>query len=234
MSGGDAPLLLLSSVGAQRSADIVGKTISGAGLRGIPGLFLLSVQRADGAVIDAHDHSASILAGDTLMFAADLKSITLLSRFPGLELGEQPQVEKLGVNILDRVFLEAVVAPASVLVGRTVREVDFRRTYGAVVVAVHRSGERIAGKVGELRLAAGDMLLLSATSSWAEENADNEAFVLVTEVPDSSPHKTRKMVRPLLFISLLSLVINLASCSAPEARTECRWRFAGVGRREFH
>lgn len=131
------------------------------------------------------------------MFAADLKSITLLSRFPGLELGEQPQVEKLGVNILDRVFLEAVVASTSVLVGKTVREVDFRRTYGAVVVAVHRSGERIAaGKVGELWLAAGDMLLLSARSSWAEENADNEAFVLVTEVPDSSPHKTRKMVRP--------------------------------------
>lgn len=181
----------------QRSAEIVGKTISGAGLRGIPGLFLVSVQRSDGAAFDSHDHSLRILAGDELVFAADLKSITLLSRFPGLVLSEQPQVEKLGVDILDRVFLEAVVSSASHLVGRTAREVAFRSTYGAVLLAVHRQGERVAATVGDLRLAAGDMLLLSAGTSWPAENEDNEDFVLVATVPDSSPHKTRKMVRDL-------------------------------------
>lgn len=153
------------------------------------------MQRPDGEVCDFQDHSLRIAAGDALVFAADLKSITLLSRFPGLVLSEQPQVEKLGVNILDRVFLEAVVSSASHLVGRTAREVAFRSTYGAVLVAVHRQGERVAEKVGELRLLAGDMLLLSAGTAWPAENEDNEEFVLVTTVTDSSPHKTRKMVR---------------------------------------
>lgn len=176
-----------------KSSDLIGRTITGAGLRGIPGLYVISLAHPDGAVVDAHDHEVKIEANDVLVFAADLKAVTFLSKFPGLQLLNQPQVEKTGVNILDRVFIQAAVSPLSPLLGRTVRDVDFRRKYGAAVVAVHRQDQRVAQKVHELRLEAGDILLLSSSTTWAEEHQHDEAFVLVSEVPDSSPHKTSRM-----------------------------------------
>lgn len=225
----------------QKTSDLVGRTISAAGLRGIPGLFLVSLQRADGTVFDSHDHEVKIESEDTLVFAADLKSVTFLSKFPGLKLLQWDQVEKLGVNILDRVFVQArpaaraigffrvnslrtnvpesskalppspqpadgpcdpppstpqaALSPASPLLGKTVSEVDFRKRYSATVVAVHRHNQRVAQKVQELRLESGDILLLSTSTSWVEAHAHDEAFILVSEVPDSSPRKTKKMVR---------------------------------------
>lgn len=44
------------------SSDLVNRTITGAGLRGIPGLYAISLQRPDGTVIDAHDHEVVIQA----------------------------------------------------------------------------------------------------------------------------------------------------------------------------
>lgn len=103
------------------------------------------------------------------------------------------QVERTGVHILHRVFLQAAISPLSPLRGRTVRDVDFRKKYSAAVVAVHRQDQRVAQKVKDLRLEAGDVLLLSASTEWAGEHKNDEAFVLTAEVPDSSPHKTNRM-----------------------------------------
>ncbi|HBQ19432.1 MAG TPA: hypothetical protein DEF51_52675, partial [Myxococcales bacterium] len=53
-------------------------------------------------------------------------------------------------------LLEAVVARTSSLSGQSVRDSRFRTRYGAAIIAVHRDGDRVVGKVGDIVLAAGD------------------------------------------------------------------------------
>ena len=59
-----------------------------------------------------------------------------------------------------RQLCEAVISPSSPLVGQAVRDADFRALYDAAIVAVHRNGARLTNKIGDVRLHAGDTLLL--------------------------------------------------------------------------
>jgi K+/H+ antiporter YhaU regulatory subunit KhtT len=54
--------------------------------------------------------------------------------------------------------IEVVVANYSSIVGRTVKKSDFRNRYDAAIVAIHRNGERISGKIGNIEIKPSDVL----------------------------------------------------------------------------
>ncbi|PNW74959.1 hypothetical protein CHLRE_12g502600v5 [Chlamydomonas reinhardtii] len=181
-------------VKVKKSAEVVGKTVSAAGLRGIPGLFVLSVDHADGTSVDSSDYLYKIQPDDTIWIAADVAAVGFLSKFPGLELVQQEQVDKTGTSILYRHLVQAAVSHKGPLVGKTVRDVRFRTLYNAAVVAVHRENARIPLKVQDIVLQGGDVLLISCHTNWADEHRHDKSFVLVQPVPDSSPPKRSRMI----------------------------------------
>jgi len=70
---------------------------------------------------------------------------------------------------------QAIIAPRSSLVGRTLAEVDFRRHFGALVVALWRKGGFVPEQLSQVRLSEGDTLVLQG---------DDEALARVGEDPD--------------------------------------------------
>jgi uncharacterized protein with PhoU and TrkA domain len=79
------------------------------------------------------------------------------------------------------------------LVGKRLKDVRFRHTYGAAVLGLHRSGQRFAGNISEVPLKAGDVLVVEAGPEFAHNFNNNRAFSLISEVPNSSPMKRSKM-----------------------------------------
>ncbi len=76
---------------------------------------------------------------------------------------------------------EAVIPPSSELIGKSLREIRMRMTYGLNVLAVHRGGETIRQDLRELVLQSGDTLVLH--SSWDDLAAiqkDHKNFVVIT------------------------------------------------------
>ncbi|KAG2451461.1 hypothetical protein HYH02_004059 [Chlamydomonas schloesseri] len=181
-------------VKVKKSSEVVGKTVSAAGLRGIPGLFVLSVDRADGTSVEASDYLYKIQPDDTIWIAADVAAVGFLSKFPGLEMVQQEQVDKTGTSVLYRHLVQAAVSHKGPLVGKTVRDVRFRTLYNAAIVAVHRENVRIPLKVQDIVLQGGDVLLISCHTNWADEHRHDKSFVLIQAVPDSSPPKRSRMV----------------------------------------
>lgn len=55
----------------------------------------------------------------------------------------------------ERVLVEAVIALHAPVVGCTVRDSRFRTKYNASIIAVHRYGVRIPGKIGDIELQVG-------------------------------------------------------------------------------
>ena len=99
---------------------------------------------------------------------------------------------------------QACVCAHGPLAGRTLREVDFRRRYDAVALAVHRGGKQIPlGDLGAVRLAAGDLLVLEAGPRFSAAPRSSRAFVLATDVPKSSPPKKNRMWLALLLTALM-------------------------------
>jgi uncharacterized protein with PhoU and TrkA domain len=71
--------------------------------------------------------------------------------------------------------IEAVVAIRGPLfVVKTVKQVGFRRRYGAAVVDVNRGGDKIYEHPGRIKLQAGDTLLLEARPTLTKGNADSD------------------------------------------------------------
>ena len=166
---------------------LVGKSIEGAGLRHLPGLYLAHVERG-GRFLSAVAPSLRLRPGDRLGFVGAVDSVVDLNRMQGL-MPAPTQLEKLDAPRERRILFEVVISNSSPLIGRSIREGRFRNRYGAVVIAVARGAERLRGKLGDVVLRPGDTLLLEAPRSFWETNRHRRDFYLVSAVPDSQPHR---------------------------------------------
>lgn len=164
---------------------LVGKTVEKAGLRHLPNSYLAEIRRGP-QVLAAVGPQELLQGGDQLLFVGVVDSILDLQRIRGLQPATD-QVFKLDSPRMERSLIEAVVSNTCPLVGQTIRESKFRTQYNAVVVAAARNGDRLPGKIGDIRLQAGDTLLLEASSAFASERRISKDFYLVSTVPDSEP-----------------------------------------------
>ncbi|MFZ9736758.1 MAG: SLC13 family permease [Prochlorotrichaceae cyanobacterium] len=185
---------------------IAGKTVEQAGLRNLPGLFLMEIQRGD-QVLPAVTPKQLLQDQDQLVFVGALDSVVDLQRFRGLQPSTD-QVFKLTLPRTERSLVEAVVSNTCPLVGQTIREGRFRTRYQAVVIAVARNGERLPGKIGDICLRAGDTLLVEAPPSFVEQRRGSRDFYLVSGIPDSEPLDHAKAP---LALGILVLMVILAS-----------------------
>ena len=195
----------------QPGSALVGKSIGQAGLRSLPGMYLMEIDRR-GHVIAAVSSEDHIEANDRLVFVGVVESVVDLQRIPGLQPATE-QVFKLDAPRSERCLIEAVVSNSCPYVRQTIRESRFRSNYNAAVIAVARNGQRIRKKIGDIELLAGDTLLLEAHPSFAELQRNSRDFFLVSQVQDSSPprHEMAWVARMILG----GMVIAIASEQLP-------------------
>lgn len=180
-----------------------GKTVEEAGLRHLPGLYLAEIIRKQ-HLLPTVGPEEVLRENDQLVFVGIVDSILDLHRLRGLQPATD-QVFKLNTPRSERCMIEAVVSNTCSLVGQTIREGQFRTRYNAVVLAVARNGERLQGKVGDIRLKAGDILLLETHPKFLARQRMSRDFYLVSSLPDSQPLRHEKA--PIAIAALLLMVI---------------------------
>ena len=164
---------------------MVGKSIEEAGLRQLPGMYLIEIERGD-RVMPAVGPHERLEANDHLVFAGVVDSVVDLQKIRGLTPATD-QLFKLNSSRQDRCLIEAVVSDSCRLVGKTIREGRFRSVYNAAVIAVARNGEQVKGKIGDIVLRAGDTLLLEGHPSFSDQHRNSRDFYLVSRLEDSTP-----------------------------------------------
>lgn len=167
------------------SSTLIGQSIEQAGLRQLPGLFVVELQRGD-QIIPAVSPLERLQGGDRLVFAGIVDSVMDLQRTRGL-IPATNQLFKLDDSRQGRSFVEAVLSDACPLVGKRVRDGRFRNRYGAVIIAIARHGERVPGKIGDLVLRAGDTLLLECRRWFVEQQRNARDFLLISQVGGEGP-----------------------------------------------
>ncbi len=225
----------------EEDGPIDGKTIEKAGLRHLPGLYLMEVER-DGERIVAVAPEQVLRGGDRLIFVGVIESVKDLQRIRGL-LPATDQVFKLNDPRTNRILVEAVVSDNCPLRGRSIRSGNFRTVYDAVVIAVHRNGHRIRTKIGDIILRPGDTLLLETHQGFVEQQRNRRDFFLTSKVEDSQPLRHNRAwisvfilvtmvvlatsgVMSLLNAALLAVAFMVGSrcVSATQARRSINWQ----------
>jgi di/tricarboxylate transporter len=162
-----------------------GQTVEEAHLRSLPGLFLVEIDRGD-LVITPVRPEQRVRAGDTLVFAGVLSTIIDLQRIRGLEPAAPGDLIDSLPGGRTRPMVEAVISASSPLIGQSVKESNFRSVYDAVVIAVHRNAERVAGKIGEIVLRPGDTLLMQCSPDFMKNQRNSRDFYLASELPGAT------------------------------------------------
>ncbi|MFP5320341.1 MAG: SLC13 family permease [Acidimicrobiia bacterium] len=182
-----------------------GRTVAEAGLRELEGVFLVSIDRG-GQLVSPVSPDRRIDEGDVLTFVGKVDHVVDLQRIRGLRSTEQKHL--IAIDSPRQAFYEAVVGRSSPLVGKTVREAEFRGRYQAAVLAVHRAGQRIDAKLGDVRLRHGDTLLLVAGSDFRRNWGDGHDFLLVARLGAEPAHATAKA--PLVGAVTAAIVVLAA------------------------
>jgi len=176
----------------QPNCPLVNSTVEGAGLRQLPGLYLIEIDRR-GSALSPVKPDEVIESGDRLIFTGIVDTIVDLKKIPGLIPAEDATTELTSNVIRTRRLSEAVVSATSPLIGQTPRQAGFRGLYDAAIVAIHRNGERISNKIGDIKFEPGDTLLLQTGSDFTRIHRNNPDFYLVSDVEDSRPLRFEKM-----------------------------------------
>lgn len=173
----------------ETGSPLAGKSIEQAGLRHLSGLYLAEIIRG-GDVIRVSP-TRSLREEDRLIFVGNVDSVVDLKQIRGLVSAEQ-QVFKLDDKSIDRSLIEVVISRDFPLLRKTVKESEFRKFYGAVIIAVSRNGEQIKQRIGDLMLEPGDTLLLEANTEFVEKQRFAKDFLVVSPVADFQPVESKK------------------------------------------
>ncbi len=159
---------------------LIGKTVGETGLQDIQGLEMAAIIRKSFR-INAVPADVVLDKGDILVFAGDTKNIAeLITTNSGLvlpEVGMLTRVKRADVN-------EVVVSQNSSLINKSVRDSNFRGKYDTAIIAVHRNGEKIEDKLGNVILKSGDVLLLFAGENFISRTRDTHDFYFISKVSE--------------------------------------------------
>lgn len=182
---------------------LVGRNVEEAGLRQLDQVFLAEIVRK-GELLAPVKPGDLLEAGDLLYFTGQAEAVARLQAFPGMV----PSHERDFCATLRRSgrgrIIEAVVSRSSPMLGKTLKEGNFRSRYDAAVMAVHRHGEKLPGPLGQLVLKPGDTLLLLAGDDFYKRWNQARDFYMIsklTEVPVVNRRKTA-----IILISLFGMI----------------------------
>ena len=156
-----------------------------------------------------HDLTAAspLLADDILLVEAAADELLSLHEDPGLDLNAIARFGDALDGEGDPQLVQAVVAPGSEFIGRSIRELDFSRQFHAVVAGLWRRGADMADRLSDARLREGDLLVLWGRPSRFAELAAHHGFLML--VPFAGEAKRR--LRAPLALTILGLTILAAA-----------------------
>ena len=157
---------------------LIGKSIAANGLRDLGDLFLVEVVR-EGRLLTPVSPDEQLEVGDRLIFSGDVSSVGLLERFHGL------RSFALDEGLLGSNLTEVVLLPGATVIGQTIKQSEFRSRFDAAVVGVHRDGERLSGRLGDITLRAGDSLMLAVGPDFQKRSNLSRNFLVVDDTVSS-------------------------------------------------
>jgi len=192
----------------EKNSPLAGMSIEDAGLRHLPGLYLVEIER-NGRALTAVSPHERLRSHDRLVFAGIVDSVLDLQKIRGLQPATN-QVFKLNSPDEERCLVEAVLSDSSPLIGKTVREGRFRTRYNAAIIAVARNGKKIREKIGDIVLHPGDTLLLVSHPRFVEQQRNSRDFFLVSRLDDSRPprHERASIAAAILVFMVSSVVFG--------------------------
>ncbi len=180
------------------------------GAKPVAGLFrdlrmmtVRSIQRGDQKLLPPFE--SPLQEGDILTVAATRKALTgLLSAYPEYLKGilATPGFSK-GEGTARIVISEAVISPGSRMIGQTIKEAGFQRQTGCLVLGIQRRSRMMRERMTQIRLEAGDDLLLFGYVPQIEAMRNNHDIMLLDWATQDLPDIRKANMARIIFAGVI-------------------------------
>ncbi|MFQ5528449.1 MAG: SLC13 family permease [Thermoanaerobaculia bacterium] len=190
-------------------SSLAGSSIADSRLGELVGLTVAGLIRGDATHL-AVSPDETLKGGDRLLIAGEPRRLGAL-----FELGEvllEPKVEPEPLESEEVGMVEAVLAPRSAAIGRTLAEIDFQSRYGLLALALWREGRPHHVDFADEPLRLGDALLLHGPREKIRRLATEPDFLVLSQA-DQAPRRLSKA--KWAFGALLFMVVLVATGFQP-------------------
>ena len=186
------------------NSNLVGIEIKNSRLKQLNKLFVKCIERGS-EVIETNKGTHTIQTGDKLLLAGKSDRLNYILANENIKLSGFNLIKNIPKEKLKQ--YEAVLSPRFPGIGKTIPEFNFFDHYQAVVLAIHRNGERITSNLNKLKLKSGDNLVLLTTDKFIQNWGDSKIFYLTSYIRDYRSTGTF-WKKWLAFIILLVMIIG--------------------------
>ncbi len=174
---------VLTQFQVEPSSPLVGKTLVEGLLKTYPRARVLEVRRR-GRSLDVPLDELVIFEKDKLLLIVHGKAFKELRKDPGVSFEGQNELSLTQVETRELKLLEGIIGPRSQMVGKTLKEIGFRRNFGINVLAIHRQGENLKEFIHTVKLSFGDTLFMEVEPDAFRRLQEQKDFVSISETPE--------------------------------------------------
>ncbi len=155
----------IAQISVSAESRLVGAQAYGGLFKDLPDMTLRMIQRNEEAILPPFE-DYTVKPGDVLVIAATRKALTeYLSEdvgllYPDLDDGREAADQDSPWDGNEREIAEAMIAPASRMIGQTLAKIGFRYKTNCIVLGIQRRSRMIRTRFTDIRLNAGDVLLV--------------------------------------------------------------------------
>ena len=187
----------------ERGNPLIGQTSKAGLFPDMPGITVRMIQRRDEVVLPPFD-GVSLRLHDRVIVAATRQSLTdLLRARPAVLTGFLAEVEAQEGAEGELAMVEAVVAPGSRIIGRTISQIRFRFQTNCVIIGIQRRSRMIRSEVANIRLEAGDVLLILGDRADVRALRGDRDILMLSESMTQLPDPDHARYAGLIFLSVV-------------------------------
>ena len=194
----------LAQIEARPNSVLVGERAVAGMFEALPDVTVRLVQRGEHAFLPPFD-GVVVQTGDEIVVAATRKALTnVVERTPELFQAENDaEADPAATQMIG----EVVVAPASRMIGRSLTQLGFHYQTRCIVLGIQRRSRMIRARMDEIRLDAGDVLLVHGRHADIVALRANRDVLLL----ERSTHELVDRTRVRRAIAIFAVVIALSA-----------------------
>jgi len=185
------------------NSSLIGKESKNGRIKELKGLWLKSLER-NKKRFEITEGTFTLQENDKILVAGKSDDLEYILNSNNVKLQGIDNIKDIPKKDLKQ--YEVVISPRFPGVGKTIPDFNFFDHYQAVVIAVHRNGEHITSNFKNLKLKAGDSLVLLTTKKFIDIWGESKIFYLTSYIRDYKESGTRWKKWLSLIILILMII----------------------------
>jgi di/tricarboxylate transporter len=187
---------------------LVGKSLFESRLGDAYGLGVMGIVRG-GQTLLMLSPEDKLQADDTLLVKGKQNDLMMIEGLQSLEIETEPLPNLGEIESEEIGLVEAILSPHTTLVGKTLRELNFRFKYGLTILAIWSQGRAYRSNLRDRKLGFGDALLLYGPRRRLRLLGQEPDFLVLTEEAQVPPLREKiPTAVAIMFLVLIPVVLG--------------------------